>query len=94
MPSSRLVRGEGEIIEEIVTREKHKEINKVQEKVSTCNFVKLTELPFILTLSFHLIAGHQGRWECLPEEVGNQQVEDAVICLNKMNRISVSNSCL
>lgn len=31
---SRLVRGEGEIIEEIVTREKHKEINKVNRMSS------------------------------------------------------------
>lgn len=31
--SSRLVRGEGEIIEEIVSREKHKDINKVREKL-------------------------------------------------------------
>lgn len=93
MLSSRLVRGEGEIIEEIVTREKHKEINKVQEKVSSCNLINI-ELPSILTLSFHPIAGHQGRRECLPEEVGHQQVEDALICLNKMNCISVSNSCL
>lgn len=43
MLSSRLVRGEGEIIEEIVSREKNKEINKVQEKVSSYNFVKQTQ---------------------------------------------------
>lgn len=30
----RLVRGEGEIIEEIVSKEKHKEINKVNLKLS------------------------------------------------------------
>lgn len=32
--SSRLVRGEGEIIEEIVSREKHKDINKVTRETT------------------------------------------------------------
>lgn len=75
--SSRLVRGEGEIIEEIVSREKHKDINKVQEKVSIIPLWKISYMisncdPFIRPT-----ASHQGRWKRLPEETGNQQVEDA-----------------
>ena len=40
----RLVRGEGEIIEEMVTKEKHKEINKVTRSTTVWNVISLTRL--------------------------------------------------
>ena len=40
----RLVRGEGEIIEEMVTKEKHKEINKVTHSTTVWNVISLTQL--------------------------------------------------
>lgn len=47
----RLVRGEGEIIEEIVTREKHKDINKVNRVSSVLGEGHVAAVSWMTTIS-------------------------------------------
>ena len=45
---SRLIRGEGEVLEEIVSRDRHKEINKV----STCMDMNLSRMATLYTSAY------------------------------------------